>query len=378
VTDLRDRLDAALDAPIDEGEPTPSRRAVVQSLADIQARPIDWYWRGFLARSMLTIFGGYAGDGKSTICAALAAVFSTGGLLPDGTRAPRLNSLFLSAEEDPQYALKPRLTLHRADHSRIFTMRGTRLGDDETRWTNLKTDIPLIRAVVAAHEIGIIWIDPITSYLPGSDRNSEGDIRDGMSGLNRLMEDTGVAVVGVAHVGKGDGAGRRTEQRLLGSTAITALARTVWMMTNLPDEHQPDAEADTPADKRKVFGVVKANYAIPPPSLALVRPLDGPITWLGRSPISIAEAFDTRSEPGAKTRNAEDWLADRLAGGARPSREVETAAKDAGFSVATLRRAKAALNVTASRDRDQWYWRLPPGHKAPVEEDAHPSSGGKE
>jgi hypothetical protein len=346
--------------------PPPVRRAVVESLANIEAKPIDWYWRGWLARSMLTIFGGYAGDGKSTICAALAAAFSRGGVLPDGTRAPVLNSLFLSAEEDPQYALKPRLELHRADHARIFTMRGTRAGnDDDTRWTNLKTDIPLIRAVVDDHDIGVIWIDPMSSYLPGSDRNSEGDIRDGMSGLNRLMEETGVAVVGVAHVGKGDGQGRRAEQRLLGSTAITALARTVWMMTNLPEEHQPQHDLDDPVDMRKVFGVVKANYSIPPRSLALTRPLDGPIKWLGPSPIPIADAFTVKPERGEKTRDAEEWVRTYLIGSSKESARLFTDAKSAGLAEKTVRTALKQAGAKSfqlpGKAHGGWYWRLAHG-----------------
>lgn len=337
------------------------RVAVVQSLADVEAKAIDWYWRGWLARSMLTIFGGYAGDGKSTICSALAATFSTGGLLPDGNRAPVVNSLFLSAEEDPQYALKPRLELHKANHGRVFTMRGTRDGDGPIKWADLKTDMPAIRAVVEQHRIGILWIDPISSYLPGTDRNSEGNIRDGLSGLQTLMEDTGVAVVGIAHVGKGDGTGRRAEQRLLGSTAFSALARCVWMLTNLPDEHQPESDPDNPADRRKVFGVAKANYSLFPQSLMFARPLDGPITWLGPSPVSIVEAFATKSEQGHKSRNAEEWLAERLAGGSQPSTTVEAAAKAAGISVASLKRARASLNVKSRKEATgEWVVSLPP------------------
>ncbi len=341
----------------------PPRVAVVQSLADIEAKAIDWYWRGWLARAMLTIFGGYAGDGKSTIAAALAAAFSTGGILPDGSRAPIVNSLFLSAEEDPQYALKPRLALHKANHGRIFTMRGTRDGEGPIKWADLKTDTPAIRAVVEQRQIGIIWVDPISSYLPGTDRNSEGNIRDGLSGLQTLMEDTGVAVVGIAHVGKGDGTGRRAEQRLLGSTAFSALARCVWMLTNLSDEHQPESAADDPADRRKVFGVAKANYSLFPQSLMFARPLDGPIKWLGPSPVSIVEAFATKPEQGHKSRDAEEWLAERLAGGAQRSEDVTRAAELAGISERTLRRARAALNVRGFRDKSGWYVQLPPGGK---------------
>jgi len=314
---------------------------------------------------MFALFGGYAGDGKSTICAYLAATFSTGGILPDGSCAPVVNSLFLSAEEDPECALKPRLILHHAEHTRVFAMQGTRGKDGKVRWANLAADIGAIGAAVRQHNIGILWIDPLSAYLPGTDRNSEGDMRDAMSDLQLLMKDTGVTVVGIAHIGKGDGKGRRPEQRLLGSTAFAALARTVWMLADLPDEHQPGTAPDNPADKRKVFGVVKANYAIKPQSLVMDRPLDGPLRWLGPSPVSIAEAFEPSGDKGGAVRDAAAWLAERLAGGSQPTRQVEAAATDAGISSAALRRARATLNVRARKERSgEWVLSLPPGINA--------------
>ncbi len=363
--DPGDAADRKADAP---------RVAVVRALSDIEAKPIEWLMPGYLPRAMFTLFGGFSGDGKSTICTDFAARFSVAGLSPDGKRLPYANSLFLSAEEDPEYALKPRLALHRADHSRVYTMRGTTTGDGETAWINLKTDMPQIRAVVIQYGIDIIWIDPITSYLPGTDRNNEGNIRDSLSSLQSLMEETGVAVVGIAHIGKGDGTGRRAEQRLLGSTAFVALARMVWMLARLPVEHQPERMPDSATDGRKVFGVVKSNYSIPPESLMFERPLDGPLQWLGPAPMTIAEALTTKTEHGEKGRNAVEWLAERLASGAQRSDDVSKAAKAAGISETTLKRARATLNVLTSRDKTGWYIRLPPAYRTPKREEGGQST----
>ncbi len=264
-----------------------------------------------------------------------------------------------SAEEDPQYALRPRLDLHGADAARIYTMRGTTGKDGKPRWANIATDIPQLRAVIAAYGIGVVFIDPISSYLPGTDRNAEGDMRDALSGLQTLMEETGVAVVGIAHVGKGEGRGRRIEQRLMGSTAFVALARTVWMLNRLPDEHQPESTPDNPQSPRLVFGVAKANYAMKPQSLMLTRPLDGPLQWLGPSPVSIEASFET-SDKGTVSQGAEAWLRAYLTDGPKLSRDVDTAARGAGFSQNAIRTARASLDVKSRKlPTGEWEMTLP-------------------
>jgi putative DNA primase/helicase len=67
----------------------PSARLVVRSLSSVTPTETDWLWRHWLARGKFHLLGGHAGDGKSTIMAALAAIGSVGGVWPDGTRAPR-------------------------------------------------------------------------------------------------------------------------------------------------------------------------------------------------------------------------------------------------------------------------------------------------
>ena len=48
---------------------------------------IDWVWEGWLAGGKLHILGGSAGTGKTTLALAMAAIITTGGLWPDGTRS---------------------------------------------------------------------------------------------------------------------------------------------------------------------------------------------------------------------------------------------------------------------------------------------------
>jgi hypothetical protein len=347
--------------PAGSSAPAP-RVAIVRSLADVEAKPLEWYWRGWLPTRMLALLGGYGGDGKSTLLASLIATFSRGGKLPDGSRAPVVNTLMLAAEDDAEYAIRPRLDRHRADVSRVHLLEGTRLGDGERAWFDLRQDCSAMRDVIEARDIGLVVIDPLSSYMPKSDRNSEGDVRDALSPLTTLMEATGVAVIGVLHVGKADG-GRRVMQRLMGSTAFTAMARSVWAVHDLPKEHQPEPTGpDDEQPKRKVLGVVKSNYSIPPKALVFSIPLDDALRFHGESPISIDDAFNGESGRNTKQANAEAWLTDYLKGGSKLAREAFAAATADGISEATLKRAKEALDIKVQKGREPnapWYWALP-------------------
>ncbi len=342
----------------------PTLGASVVRMSDVASEEIDWLWERWIPARMLTILGGYGGDGKSTVMASLIGAWTTGGALPDGIIARPTSVLMLSAEDDVSYAIRPRLDLHGTDSSRVFVLRGTIRADGKARWFDLKRDVELMRGVIEANGIGVVVIDPLSSYLPKSDRNNEGDIRDALQPLMGLMEETGVGVVGIMHVGK-TGDGRRASQRLLGSTAFTALARSVLMIADQPDERQPDDVASM--GKLKVLQVVKSNYSIPPAPQVFRRPLDAPIVWLGASEVGIEECFAvyprTRGPEAKELADAMEFLKELLAAGPVRTAEVMSQARGQGFSERTLRRAKKKLGVVANRKDESgaWQWELAEG-----------------
>lgn len=331
---------------------------------EVRAEEIDWIWKGWIPRRMLTILGGFGGDGKSTLMASLIAKLTTGATMPDGETAPPMNVLMLSAEDDPSYAIKPRLDVHGADPTRYFLVKGTKHRDGKKRWLDMRRDIELMERAIRRHDIGLVVVDPLSSYLPASDRNSEGDIRDALQPLQGLMERTGVAVVAIMHVGKAAD-GRRPSQRLLGSTAFTALARSVLMVADLPEDQQP--EGIETEGKVKVVEVVKANYAMPPRPRLFRRPIDGAIQWLGESALTVEECYQPTRRKGAHgpvaadRGMAESLLKELLKGGSVPAVEVLKEGKAYGISEMTVRRAKQALGVEAIRIGygGAWHWRLP-------------------
>lgn len=340
----------------------PPLGASLVRMSDVASEEIDWLWERWIPAGMLTILGGYGGDGKSTVMASLMGAWTTGGALPDGAPARKMNVLMLSAEDDVSHAIRPRLDLHGTDSSRVFVLRGTISGDGKTRWFDLKRDVEVMREVITKNSIRVVVIDPLSSYLPKSDRNNEGEIRDALQPLMGLMQGTGVGVVGIMHVGK-SGDGRRASQRLLGSTAFTALARSVLMIADQPEERQPDDVAAM--GKLKVMQVVKSNYSIPPAPQLFRRPLDAPIAWLGASEVGIEECFAvyprTRGPEARELSDAMGFLTELLAAGPVRTAEVISQARGQGFSERTLRRAKKKLGVVAYRSEHKgpWEWALP-------------------
>src|SRR5699024_955540 len=115
--------------------------------------------------------------------------------------------------------------------------------------------------------------------------------------------------------------GRRAAQRLLGSTAFTALARSVLMVADLPEDRQP-TDMET-GGKHKEVQVVKSNYAIAPPPLLFRRPKDAAIHWFGESALGIEDCLAVgkggpRGPIAEGRQEAEALLRQLLKGGSVP------------------------------------------------------------
>ncbi len=329
-------------------------RLIIKTLADVEARPVDWLWRGWLARGKVHVLGGHPGDGKSTLTTVLAATLSTGGHWPDGTAAPRGRTLFLLAEDGLDDTLRPRLDWHGADVSQVFAIEAVREPDGSDRPFDLARHLPLVERAIRELGIDTLVIDPLTSFMPKSDRNAEGDVRDLLTPLGALAEKTHVAIVCIMHVGKPSGSNRRPLQQLLGATAFGAIARLVWMVAPV----SPDAR-----ETRRVLAVVKSNLAMKP--AAQEWSIDGeglPIMWHGESQHDIAELLGGGGK-GLRLDEAAEFIREQLKDGPLRSDELARRADAAGISISTRRRAYATLGVEAWKEqgvRDgPWYSGLP-------------------
>jgi hypothetical protein len=93
-------------------------------LANIQARPVPWMWKGFLAFGILAMLSGDPDAGKTFIALAIAADLSNGHVPVSGDSCAPITTLYLSRENAPEYVIKPRFDALGGDASRFHLLKG--------------------------------------------------------------------------------------------------------------------------------------------------------------------------------------------------------------------------------------------------------------
>ena len=180
-------------------------------------------------------------------------------------------------------------------------------------------------------------------------------------------------MLGVSHFSKGT-AGRTPTERVTGSLAFAALARIVMVVAKVePKDGEPG---------KRIFARAKSNigqdgggfeYDLEqvevPQHVGLFA---SQVRWgnaiEGSARDILAEAEAPRDEDGGAMADAKAFLRDYLSDGPKPANDVQAAARHAGLSGATLRRAKDALRVASLKAgmSGVWTWGLPEGaHENP-------------
>jgi hypothetical protein len=342
---------------------------VTRRLADIEARPVLWLWPKRIPRGKLTIFAGHPGLGKSQTTASFAAVISTGGQWPvDRTPCERASVIFLTAEDDAEDTLRPRLEAAGADLTRVHLIESvvvgyTGNGEQQRRCFSLEKDLlALDKKLTEIADVAAVIIDPISAYLGDVDSHVNAEVRGLLMPVRDLAAKHKVAILGVTHFNKA--ATAEVMMRISASIAFVAAARASYLVT-------PD-----PADKkRRLFLPLKCNLA--PEMMGLAYRIEGATVESSKGPVetsrimwdseAVTMTADEAMLSGTPQRTsalteAMDWLKDALAGGPLPAKEVSAAAAAVGISAKTLRRAREALSVVMRKDhtpKGGWIWRLP-------------------
>jgi putative DNA primase/helicase len=351
-------------------EPKPTTSVTLIRGSDIRPEPIDWLWRGWLAAGKLHILAGAPGTGKTTIATSLAAIFSRGGIWPDGSKAGRGSVLIWSGEDDPQDTLAPRLIAAGADMGLIYFVGNVFDYDGHRAFDPARDMDALATAAKSAGNVRLLIVDPVVSAVSG-DSHKNTETRRALQPLVDFGIEHGCAVLGISHFSKGS-AGRDPVERVCGSIAFGALARIVLAAAKMPDR---DGEPGG-----RVFARAKSN--IGPDSggfrydLAQV-PLTqhagliaSSVLWgeprEGSARELLAEAETEHGEDDADDGLAGDvWLRAYLhdCGSARKTDAIK-AGKAAGFSERTIQRARArigaSVKVTGFGKEKYAIWTLEP------------------
>ncbi len=345
---------------------------LLEQFSDVEAKPVLWLWPERIPKQKLTIFSGPPDCGKTTVLIDVISRFSTGREFPDGA----INSiepgkvLMLIAEDDPADTIKPRLMAADADISKVSYLRAVQIqqmAKKRERALALDEDLALLESELTRNsEIGLVTIDPISSYLGRADLNKEQELRRVLVPIKDLAERTGVTIVGLGHFNKR--ADVSALGRVSGAVAMSGVPRAVWTFGKSPSEDD-------------VFLMQRGKLNVAGRKTGLryrfgVKILEtGPATfieWLGEETRTADEILDLERNPEGKRQDkAARFLADYLSSGAKSSTEIIAEGAKRGISRGALFEAKKQLGISAERIDGRWWWTNDPEPPVPFRQAEH-------
>ena len=278
------------------------------------------------------------GVGKTTVWVNILAAVSNGRRCildpPEMTREP-LKTAFLTTEDSVRKKLKRKLRLAGANMANILTPDFTADRDGALR--GLKFGSQDMERFVRHFKPSLCVFDPVQGFIPPDiNMGSRNAMRDCMAPLIALGEETGCTFLVVCHTNKRKGAWGR--DRIADSADLWDVSRSVLMAGYTEDEGI------------RYLSNEKNNYAELRDTLLFSIDDDGQVHREGTSWKRDRE-FTQEAAVNVSAPRREDckaWILNALdsTGGALPSKELEQTAKAAGYSYATLRRAKDELKAS--------------------------------
>ncbi len=339
-----DRLLAAA-RPVHPGGTERPGRAILVRLADVSPKPVRWLWLGRIPLGKVTVLDGDPGLAKSLLSLDLAARVSTGRSMPDGATGDLDGPhgvVILSAEDDAEDTIRPRLDAAGADCRRVVLLAGVKGAQGERAPTI--ADLEALEQVIQQTDAAIAIVDPLMAYIP-DERNAhrDQDIRRALAPLATLAARTTAAILVIRHLNKSSSG--NPLYRGGGSIGIIGAARSGLLVASDPDD---------PDKGRRILVVTKSNLAAMPPALAyhVEAPDQTPlIVWEGQTAHSADALLAVRLPDDERSAldEAAAFLIDALAETDLPASEVKAAARQAGIAERTLERARHRAGVLARR-----------------------------
>jgi RecA-family ATPase len=87
--------------------------------SEIEPVEIDWLWPARIPAGRITLLVGLPGKGKSLATVDMAARVSNGTNWPDGSECPKGSAILITAEDNPNDTIRPRLDAAGADVSKV-------------------------------------------------------------------------------------------------------------------------------------------------------------------------------------------------------------------------------------------------------------------
>jgi putative DNA primase/helicase len=319
----------------------------------------SWLWPAWIPLGELTILGGLPGCAKSTLSTEAAAIVSSHRCWPGGSsNAPPRSVVIYALEDDPSKVIIPRLEAAQAGRARIRLIP-----------TQAVVTVDLLLADFNSQDIpSLVILDPLLAVIGDNSNGSQG-VRKRLLPFIMLAREFQFALLGIHHLAKGS-SNRIAQERLLGSGAFGALARSILMAVKKDGTNEC------------VLTRVKSNYADTkggwPYNVVPCTLKDGiqttSINWgaaeINQEAETILEEATPRKADRVWRTECEESLArflwDEEVDGPVPrdSRGVLSFMKEAGYSQKQVRSAREKLGVQTRRQgfggEMRSIWQLPP------------------
>jgi hypothetical protein len=312
----------------------------IHRLDTIRERQVSWLWPGYLPAGKLVMIDGDPGDGKSVMTCDLAARFSSGARLPDGQRPSKpTDVVMISAEDDPEDTVKPRLRVAGANDRRVHLITSGTIPDTPF---SLTRDLPALERFIAEHHVGLVVIDPLMAFIPSDiDSYRDSDVRRALFPITQMAARTACTILVVRHLVKG-----RTKAITAGggSMGFIGAARVGFLVGPHPeDEH------------KRVLAGVKINVGPMPEPLGykVTSSIPGdkfapPMIVWDREPLKLTaqEVLSGGDDEEREARGeARQWLYEYLCINHTGATWVDIirAGKKEGHSEITLRRVRKSV-----------------------------------
>lgn len=331
--------------------------ACFKSLDAFSEEQAEWLIRDWLPAGQPCLLSADGGTGKTSFSCHLLAAISSGQpciLDPPGyVRQPQRVAL-LTTEDSIRKKLKKKLRLAGANMQNIIApdfladksglLRGLKFGSNE------------IERFIRHFRPALCVFDPVQGFIPASvNMSSRNAMRDCLAPLVALGEEVGTCFLIICHTNKRKGASGR--DRIADSADLWDISRSVLMM------------GYTESQGIRYLSNEKNNYTSLQETVLFSINGDGQVQSEGRSwkrdRDFMAEAATASSAP--KRDDCKEWVLAELdaAGGLISSEKLQNKAELAGFSFATLRRAKEELKKSGiaksvQKNREWFIQRLEP------------------
>lgn len=320
-----------------------TRRITLIPASSVKTERLDWLIPNWIPKRSLTLLAGREGLGKSTIACDIAAQATRGEL----TGTP-MRVAYLATEDSTSITVKPRLQAAGADLDNVFFFEvSTETGS--TGSLTLPGDTGLLTRALVDQDVHLVVLDAAKSAMHGSlDGYRDDDVRQFLEPLASMADRHDIAVLGLVHFGKRENAD--PGKLILGSIAWSQIARSVLSVAAKEDGGLVVTNTKgnlAPATVSREVRIISATVDVDQGGSAEV----GRAEWGEETNISAADLLAPRDEANDERDEIEavviDYLIDN--GGSAPARDVLKAARDAGLSESSVKKARSRIGVKTVR-----------------------------